>query len=609
MPASYGPPGKGKKVDFSSELLSSAGELSKSFAELSVACQDAAKSVSSLGSASASAAANLAKISQLKQITVRDVEKTAKEASAKVSEKVKAEAPVVEEARGLPSISQLVANLNSRVEKQAEELSKALGEKFLESFKKENLTKGLVSIVDPDRLTRDMLTMESGEDLANGILEIAGEIQSKILEDMEAARDALAAEKFIAKMQENKSYKLKKEPIPTEIESESDLLSGALEIAGEVSNQINAAFQEMHDLKINAEISKFADLVEQKINAELFEQSVVDVVDSFDPIASALEAAAEHARRLESVIDEDLIAGIDEISNEISAGINKGFEELRTIDRYSPKSVIPDYKEEKAAPISTTESLAMGFGFGGGNIGMLANLAGPIGKGLMKAGEVAFNAASAFSEFAVKAVSALDPSLAFRLGIAVKDLYATFGIALKPLVESFVEGIRLIADYLTPVVKRLSPIFEEIGDTLTVMIEGIMPWISLLIEGLTQAVGILNRWIIGPLAEAFKYFTKMIFWTSDYNEKGSSVGAAAMKASYSGIAEYGKNIMQQAMGSSSGITASLKTAEHTRRTVELLEELVNKNKNEPWERDGAGLKWVITPTTHAGAMRDMEEWN
>jgi len=612
MPASYGPSGKGKKPDVSADLLKSANELVQSFSDLSAACQDAAKSVSSLGSAASAAAINLAKISQLKQITLRDVEKSTKDSAAKVSERAKAEIPGTEEVRGLPSVSQLVENLNKRVADQAEEISRVMGERFLGTAIK-SLQKGeetvawtgsqslrdLVSMVDPDRLTRDMLTMESGEDLANGISEIAAEIQSNILGDLEAAKDAKAAEDFISRMQRGSNTTATSTPRGANTvapESEEDLISGVTEVAGELSRKINETFQEISNLKINEDIARYANS---------FEENMQQFVEEFDPISQALEAAAEHARMLDSVIDEDLIAGIDEIQSEIQNAINKGFVELQTIDRTSPQAAGP-YVEEKAGPISTVESLASGAGFGGGNIGMLANLAGPIVSGIMKFGETVFKAASAFSDFAIEAVAALDPSLAFRLGIAVKDLYATFGIALKPLVESFVDAVRMIGDYLTPVVKRIAPIFDSLGETLVTFIEALMPWVSLLLEGISQAVGILNTYVIGPLADAFKYFTKMMFWTSDYAEKGSSAGAAAMKASYSGIAEYGKNIMQQALGSSSGLTANLKTAENTAKMVELLEEMRNGNRNEPWEREGAGqsASWRMSPTALAKAFED-----
>lgn len=269
------------------------------------------------------------------------------------------------------------------------------------------------------------------------------------------------------------------------------------------------------------------------------------------------------------------------------------------------------YKEEKAEPISMKELIGSGAfgggggkgpgggmippGFGGGNLGMAANLIGKaagVAGIAVQVGQTIYQGFMSFADFSLKAVAALDPSLIFRFGVAVKDLYATVGIALKPMVEKFVEGIRLIADYLTPVMKRLAPVFEGIGQTMMTILQAVMPFVSLLIEGIGSAIGILNDWIVGPLAKMFKWFADKIGWLFGLNsdfEKGASAGAAAMKASYSGIAEYGRNIMQQALGSSSG-EAAIQTADYTRRTADAVEKIANRGTNNPREISGPGLK-------------------
>jgi hypothetical protein len=157
------------------------------------------------------------------------------------------------------------------------------------------------------------------------------------------------------------------------------------------------------------------------------------------------------------------------------------------------------------------------------------------------------------------------------------------------------------------VAKRIAPIFDSLGETLMSFISGVMPFVALAIEAMAQAIGILNDMIFGPFGKIIEWIGKKFGWLISQDVKeGASVGAAAMKASYSGIAEYGKNIMQQALGSSSGLTANLKTAENTAKMVELLQDMRNGNRNEPWEREGAGQSaaWRMSPKALAKAFED-----
>ena len=57
--------------------------------------------------------------------------------------------------------------------------------------------------------------------------------------------------------------------------------------------------------------------------------------------------------------------------------------------------------------------------------------------------------------------------------------------------------------------------------------------------------------------------------------KGASIGAAAGKASFSGISELGRNLMQSAMSSSTQASA-IRTAENTQKTVEVLTRMDEK---------------------------------
>jgi phage-related protein len=73
--------------------------------------------------------------------------------------------------------------------------------------------------------------------------------------------------------------------------------------------------------------------------------------------------------------------------------------------------------------------------------------------------------------------------------------------------------------------------------------------------------------------------------------KGASVGAAAGKASFSGISDLGRNLMQSAMSSSTQASA-IRTAENTQKTVEVLTKMDERMSRVPMPDPAAPARAV-----------------
>jgi hypothetical protein len=226
--------------------------------------------------------------------------------------------------------------------------------------------------------------------------------------------------------------------------------------------------------------------------------------------------------------------------------------------------------------------------------------------------------------FAGSFVEAVNPALMQQLGLAFKDLQAIIGVGLQPIIAAAIPIIRAFADKLQPVMQALMPTFDKLaqsmielsGPIITLVIEmfgALEPVIETVSVSIQAFAGILTAvtpiiaavfkeliYRITQIVTTFQWFIgKIISWipgtgdtgkklmesasaaskTADLYyqgeskvqkaieapvEKGASAGAAAQKASISGISDFGKNLMQQAFSSSTQASAA-KTAENTEK--------------------------------------------
>lgn len=224
---------------------------------------------------------------------------------------------------------------------------------------------------------------------------------------------------------------------------------------------------------------------------------------------------------------------------------------------------------------------------------------------------------------ATKFVAAFNPGLVAQLGFAMKDLYATIGMALQPVVEGATAAVRNFADFLVPIAKEFAPlisqfvaafldlfiqlfpkfrdlfsiieIFVQVATFLTKAFAYIMEPLLWWLEGFSiilakrAIVAIISfaaaaetsaalmtgglSLLIGGIATAALGFGRFTGMLKDFEFKaGASVGMGARQASYSGITEFGKNILAQSLGAGAA-TAAADTANNTRRCAEALERM------------------------------------
>ena len=224
-------------------------------------------------------------------------------------------------------------------------------------------------------------------------------------------------------------------------------------------------------------------------------------------------------------------------------------------------------------------------------------------------------------------VAALNPGLVLQLGFAFKDLYATIGLALQPVVEGMIAGIRTLADFLVPISKELAPLFANLTTAFLDLFVSLFPffrdllsvvglliqWFTLFIKAITflidpiimaltgfafvlvyQAIEAIIAFatsalvmstlmtagislLVGAIASLIFWFlrTTGVFKSFDF-KPGVSAGMGARQASYTGISEFGKNLLQQGLGSSTA-TAGLQTANNTKRCADLLQDMKDGN--------------------------------
>lgn len=231
---------------------------------------------------------------------------------------------------------------------------------------------------------------------------------------------------------------------------------------------------------------------------------------------------------------------------------------------------------------------------------------------------------------ATKFVAAFNPALAFQLGFAFKDLYATIGLALQPVIEGLIAGVRTLADVLVPIAKEFAPLFADLTSAVLDVFVGLIPYL----RDFLSVIGLLIQWftlfikaiafLIDPIVMALTGFAVILvveaipaviaFATSVMTmsalmtaglslvigaiaalafsflratgifkgfefKSGAAAGMGARQATYSGISEFGKGLLQQGLGSSTA-TATIQTANNTKRCADLLQEM----------KDGGGMK-------------------
>lgn len=235
------------------------------------------------------------------------------------------------------------------------------------------------------------------------------------------------------------------------------------------------------------------------------------------------------------------------------------------------------------------------------------------------------DAFSKLTSFAGSFVSAVNPALMQQLGLAFKDLQAVIGVGLQPIIAAAIPIVRAFADSLQPVMQALLPTFDQFAQSM-ISLSG--PIISLVIEAfaalepvmatvtaaveawaaiLTSLAPVIStvfkeviyritqvattfQWLVGKLlswipgtGDAGKKLmesadsaqkTADLYYQGQSNvqkavkapvQKGAAAGAAAQAASFKGISEFGKGLMQAAFSSSTQ-AAALKTAEYSEKT-------------------------------------------
>lgn len=262
--------------------------------------------------------------------------------------------------------------------------------------------------------------------------------------------------------------------------------------------------------------------------------------------------------------------------------------------------------------------------------------------------EVVNGVRGAFSQFtgmlsnASKFVAAFNPGLMFQLGFAMKDLYATIGYALTPIIKGLVDVVRTLADFLVPVAKEFAPVLAELTTAFQEIFVGLIPYLRdflsivlllvkylvlfakviaaaidpimigltgfaviLIVEAIPAVVAFATSimtmsalmtaglsLLVGGIAALVFSFLKAtgVFKGVDF-KAGASTGMGARQASYSGISEFGRNLLSQGLGSTSA-TAMDRTATNTAKCAELLDQLNNKAGNNIVQAGGNGVAKV-----------------
>jgi len=252
--------------------------------------------------------------------------------------------------------------------------------------------------------------------------------------------------------------------------------------------------------------------------------------------------------------------------------------------------------------------------------------------------------------FAGKFVQAVNPALMQQLNLAFQDLYAVIGGALQPVIMAATTIIRGFADRLQPVMQAMAPIIDQFaqkmielsGPVITILLEGFAAlepilglimaamenWTNMLVASMPMITGVIKTLVYAftQVVSSFMYgigkIVNLIPGTGDLGKKmmesadaakttadnyyagttqvqkalkepvkkGASTGAAAKSASFSGISDLGKNIMQAAFSSGTQ-AAQVKTAEYSEKMYGVLDEMNKKmGGNQPMNAGAAGVR-------------------
>lgn len=190
-----------------------------------------------------------------------------------------------------------------------------------------------------------------------------------------------------------------------------------------------------------------------------------------------------------------------------------------------------------------------------------------------------------------------------------------FGNALIKVAAPIIALWANVINMLIPVLESIIPLFYDIAEILSVLTPVLLISFDGIARGLNLAIGVVHTFMVGikaitvALLDAAAWVTS---WFSSSGEQelkdmsksvqesmdrsmeaqadsfsrafgpsrgmpeytqGASVGAAAKQASYSGIADLGKNMMQAAFGQSQQ-NAALQTADNTKVMAEGMKQLV-----------------------------------
>jgi len=202
------------------------------------------------------------------------------------------------------------------------------------------------------------------------------------------------------------------------------------------------------------------------------------------------------------------------------------------------------------------------------------------------------------------------------IDIAIPYIYiwANALFSMIPVIESIIPLFVDFAEMLAESTPILTFVFDMLARTLNLLIgvfytvlaalknfaaviidigAGLVSWFSKSkSEGMKGAADALRRSADKSAESAYKAFTRAVTPGKklDLSRKEDTTGMAAKQASYSGIADLGKNVMQAAFGSSSQ-EAALNTANNTKRMADGMDTLVAKMGARPQpEQRMAGVR-------------------
>ncbi len=174
-----------------------------------------------------------------------------------------------------------------------------------------------------------------------------------------------------------------------------------------------------------------------------------------------------------------------------------------------------------------------------------------------------------------------NPALFEMLGDAFSDLAAVVGQVLVPVVKVVMPLIRLWGDFIASILpsqEQMNELAKAFAPALEAMREVMEVLAPIIQDVLVGALKILVK-VISVVANAIKWFYESLLRLVgvDLNNRKplkSSVGAAGRGASFVGIEQLGKNMMQSAFG---GPVPLQEIADNTGRTADAAEKMASNS--------------------------------